>query len=108
MLTITARSPSAPQRRLPARVLAVGLGVGGNGPPRLATNWIADRALNPYRIAEGRPPEAIDEVVVNRGSALAGGLHLGDVTSVQMPARVRGRIVGIATFGTADGLGQAT
>ena len=85
-----------------------GSGVGGNGPPRLATNWIADRGLNPYRIVEGRAPEAIDEVVVNRGAALAGGLHLGDVTSVQMPARVRVRIVGIATFGTADGLGKAT
>src|SRR4051812_9988566 len=38
--------------------------IGGNGPPRLAGNWITDADLNPYELDEGRVPEAADEVVV--------------------------------------------
>src|SRR5207248_1287951 len=43
--------------------------LGGNGPPRLAANWIADPDLNPYQLAEGRAPQAPDEVVINKGAA---------------------------------------
>jgi putative ABC transport system permease protein len=82
--------------------------IGGNGPPRLAGSWITDPDLNPYRLVEGRAPEAPDEVVVNRGAAEAGDLELGDTTTVQVPAPVDVEIVGIATFGDADGLGQTT
>jgi putative ABC transport system permease protein len=85
-----------------------GKAVGGTGPPRLAGNWIADSALNPYRIVEGRPPQADDEVVINRGAAKAGHLSIGDTTTVQTPAPVTVRIVGIATYGSADGEGQTT
>ena len=31
-----------------------GEAVGGNGPPRMAGNWITDPGLNPYRLVEGR------------------------------------------------------
>jgi len=82
--------------------------VGGIGPPRLAGNWITDPELNPYRIVDGRAPEAADEVVVNRGAADDGDLHVGDTTIVQTPDPVTVRIVGIATYGDADGLGQTT
>lgn len=85
-----------------------GSAIGGNGPPRLAGSWVTDPALNPYRLAEGRAPRADDEVVVNRGAADAGNLHVGDVTTLQSPQPVRVRIVGIATFGDASGLGQTT
>ncbi len=30
--------------------------LGGNGPPTQGGNWIADDALNPYDLAEGRAP----------------------------------------------------
>jgi putative ABC transport system permease protein len=43
-----------------------GEAVGGNGPPRLAGNWITDPELNPYRLVEGRAPHADDEVVARR------------------------------------------
>ncbi|MGZ4305892.1 MAG: ABC transporter permease, partial [Solirubrobacteraceae bacterium] len=37
--------------------------------PRLATSWVADPALNPYRIVQGHPPESDQEVVINRAAA---------------------------------------
>jgi putative ABC transport system permease protein len=46
--------------------------------------------------------------VINRGAADDGNLRVGDTTTVQTPAPVPVRIVGIATFGSADGLGQTT
>lgn len=82
--------------------------IGGNGPPRIASSWIADRSLNPYQLVEGRAPQADDEVVINRGAAQAGNLHIGDVTTVETPAPVRVRVVGIATFAGSDGFGTAT
>ena len=87
---------------------ADGEAVGGNGPPRVAGTWIADPELNPYRLVEGRAPRAAGEVVVNRGAAEEGGLAVGDRTTVQTPEPVPVTIVGIATFGAADGLGRVT
>jgi putative ABC transport system permease protein len=87
---------------------ADGKAVGGNGPPRVAGTWITDPDLNPYRLVEGQPPRADDEVVVNRGAAKAGHLAVGDTTTVQTPEPVRVTIVGVATFGEADGFGQST
>lgn len=87
---------------------ADGDAIGGNGPPRLAGNWITTPELNPYELAEGREPEAPDEVVINRGAAEDGGLSVGDRTVLQLPAPVEVTIVGISTFGGADGLGETT
>ncbi|HJV08273.1 MAG TPA: ABC transporter permease, partial [Acidimicrobiales bacterium] len=85
-----------------------GEAVGGNGPPRLAGNWITDTELNPYKLVEGRAPATPDEVVLNRGAAEAGKLKVGDTAIVQTPEPVTVTIVGIATFGSEDGLGQVT
>jgi putative ABC transport system permease protein len=85
-----------------------GRAIGGNGPPTRAANWVTDTALNPYRIVAGRPPQADDEVVVNRGAAKSGHLQLGDTTTLLTPQPVRARIVGITTYGTADGFGPST
>ena len=87
---------------------ADGEAVGGNGPPRLAGNWITDTELNPYKLVEGRAPATTEEVVVNRGAAEAGGLKVGDTATVQTPEPVPVTVVGIATFGDEDGLGQVT
>lgn len=79
------------------------------GPPTLGTTWVADRALNPFRIFEGRPPAAAAEVVIDRATAKAGDLHVGDRTTLltqKPPAQVT--IVGIALFGAADGPGGAS
>jgi putative ABC transport system permease protein len=82
--------------------------VAGNGPPTQAANWVSDASLNPYRLAQGRAPAADDEVVINRGAAKAGKLHLGDTTTLLTPKPVIVRIVGLSTFGTADGFGSVT
>src|SRR5918996_4349334 len=82
--------------------------LGGNGPPTLVGNWVENRELNPYRLVEGRAPRAPDEVVINRGAAEDGDLRVGDTTTVEVPEPVTVEIVGIATFGSADGLGPTT
>lgn len=79
--------------------------IGGGGPPTLARNWIDDVELNPFRIADGRGPRADGEVVIDRATAEAGDLAVGDTTVVRTPDPVEVRIVGIATFGAADGMG---
>ena len=73
-----------------------------------AANWVSDPALNPYRLVEGHAPRADDEVVINRGAAKSGHLTIGSTTTLLTPQPLRVRIVGIATFGTADGFGPGT
>ncbi|MGQ7747678.1 ABC transporter permease [Streptomyces sp. WC2508] len=87
---------------------ADGKTIGGQGPPTLAGNWIDDPELNPYRLAAGRAPAAPGEVVINRGAADRGGLRIGDTTVLRTPDPVHVRIVGLATFGGQDGMGQVT
>ena len=82
--------------------------IGGNGPPTQAANWVGDPALNSYRLIAGHAPRADDEVVINRGAATTGHLALGATTTLLTPQPVRVHIVGIATFGTADGFGPGT
>jgi putative ABC transport system permease protein len=85
-----------------------GEAVGGNGPPRMAGNWVDDPDLNPYRLVDGRAPAADDEVVVNRGALDASGYHLGDRVTVQMPQPVEVTVVGVSEFGDQEGLGDVT
>jgi putative ABC transport system permease protein len=85
-----------------------GTRIGGDGPPTVATNWIDDPTLNPYHLAEGRAPEGSNEVVIDRGAAEDGDLHVGDRTTVLTPAPVEVKVVGIATFGDEDSLGPTT
>ncbi|MFE7705039.1 ABC transporter permease [Streptomyces sp. NPDC057486] len=82
--------------------------IGGQGPPTVAGNWIQDPKLNPYKLAEGRAPSRSGEVVVNRGTAARGGLKIGDTTVLRTPDPVRVTVVGLATFGGEDGMGQVT
>jgi putative ABC transport system permease protein len=85
-----------------------GQAIGGNGPPQLAGSWTTDAALNPYRLVAGRAPEGDGEVVVNRGTADKGGLRIGDRTTLLTPEPLPVTIVGLATFGDAEGLGGVT
>jgi putative ABC transport system permease protein len=82
--------------------------IGGQGPPTMAGNWIEDDSINPYSIAEGRAPQTSDEVVIDRGSAEKGDLHVGDKTTVRVPDPVEVTVVGIATFGESDSAGGVT
>jgi putative ABC transport system permease protein len=82
--------------------------IGGNGPPTEAANWVSDPALNPYRLVAGHAPQADDEVVINWGAAKTGHLALGMTTTLLTPQPLRVHVVGITTFGTADGFGPGT
>jgi putative ABC transport system permease protein len=82
--------------------------LGGNGPPTTAGNWIADDALNPYDLAEGRAPEAPGEVVIDKAAAEQGDLTVGDETTVRTPDPIPVTIVGLARFGEADSQGPVT
>ncbi|MBB5935380.1 FtsX-like permease family protein [Streptomyces zagrosensis] len=82
--------------------------VGGQGPPTLAGNWITDEELGAYQLADGRAPRAPGEAVINRGAAKTGDLDIGDSTVLRTPQPVKIKIVGIATFGGEDGMGQVT
>ncbi|AXK32024.1 ABC transporter substrate-binding protein [Streptomyces armeniacus] len=82
--------------------------VGGGGPPTMAGNWVTDRELNPYDLAEGHAPRASGEIVINRGAAESGGLEVGDRTTLRTPEPVEVEIVGLATFGGEDGMAETT
>lgn len=82
--------------------------IGGEGPPTLAGNWIDDKELNAYQLAEGRAPAKSGEVVINRGAAESGDLKVGDTTTLRTPDPVQVTIVGLATFGGEDGMAQTT
>jgi putative ABC transport system permease protein len=82
--------------------------VGSFGPPTLGGNWVPVPGLNPYRLAEGRAPEAEGEVVIDRASSESAGLAIGDRTAVLTPARVEVTVVGLATFGDHSNLGGTT
>jgi putative ABC transport system permease protein len=87
---------------------ADGKPVGTNGPPRTAGNWIPDSNLNPYHLVAGRAPQADDEVVLNKGAADSGGLRIGGKVLVQTPTPVTFTVVGLAGFGSEDGIGGET
>ena len=82
--------------------------LGGNGPPTIASNWVTDPEVNPFKLAQGRAPERAGEVVIDKATAKDGDLHLGDTTTVRLPQPIEVTIVGIARFGTSDGMAGAT
>ena len=82
--------------------------VGGNGPPTIAGNWIADDNLNPYDLAEGRAPEAPGEMIIDKAAAESGDLAVGDTTTIRTPDPIEVTVVGLATFGNADSQGPLT
>lgn len=58
-----------------------------------------------YRMAEGRPPEADDEVALNVAAASDAGYELGDEVTVLLPeGRTRYRLVGTFRFREADSI----
>jgi putative ABC transport system permease protein len=87
------------------------IGDPGMGAPTFGRNWTTTPKLNAFRIAEGHAPEADNEVVIDRGAAKKGDLHVGDRVKIIVPKADPQELdlVGIATFGTADSpLGATT
>lgn len=82
--------------------------IGGGGPPQFGSEWITVDALNPWRLTDGRAPDAPEEVVIDRASARQGDLEVGDTTQVFTPEPLDVTIVGVAKYGTADSPGPLT
>ncbi len=79
------------------------LGDPENGAPTLGGNWNPTPQLNAFTVVQGAPPQAPDEVVIDKQSAKDGNLAVGDTTTVLVqgpPQKVR--ISGIVKFGSAD------
>jgi putative ABC transport system permease protein len=73
------------------------------GPPTFGANWTDSPDLNPFRIADGRAPEADDEIVIDKASADTTGYVPGDTVPVEARDGVKDyTLVGTARFGTAD------
>src|SRR5215472_12417951 len=79
------------------------IGNPGSGAPTLGGNWNTVSRLNPFALVAGHPPQAPNQVVIDKKSAADGHLAVGDPTTVLVngpPQHVT--ISGIVTFGTAD------
>jgi ABC-type lipoprotein release transport system permease subunit len=83
--------------------------VSTGGAPNFGFNWTDETWANPYRIAEGTPPQADDQVVIDRGIAKKGKLHVGEEMQVLSAAGSEPfTISGIATFGSVDSAAGST
>lgn len=97
-----------PQIEGVAQILnSAGEPMGGDGPPTFGGGW-SDSSLNPFRLTDGRSPTAPGEVVIDQGTAKAGGLKIGSHTTVLAPSAVQVTIVGIAAVADVESLGGAT
>lgn len=77
--------------------------IGGSNSPTFGEAWNPETRLNPFTIAEGRPPQSDDEVAVDRNTALVGKLTVGsDVGILTLSGRETYRLVGLTRFGGAD------
>jgi len=86
-----------------------GKAIGGNGPPTFGLGWDPNPKVNQFHIVTGRPPEHADEIVIDRHTADAGSLKVGDrVTVLTAKQPQKYSIVGTARFGTADSLAGAS
>ncbi len=82
--------------------------VGGDGPPTIGTTWIDDPRLQSFEIADGRAPVGANEVVIDRGTADKAHLHVGDRTTVRVPAVIPVTVVGIAQLPSGASMGGVT
>ncbi|MDQ1508633.1 MAG: putative transport system permease protein [Actinomycetota bacterium] len=86
------------------------IGNPGQGAPALGFGWNPVKQLNQFNLVPGgHPPRNADEIVIDKGSADKGHLHVGETVKVLtgLPPKDY-KIVGIARFGTADNLAGAS
>ena len=83
--------------------------IGGNGPPTFGVGWDPNPRINQFRLVSGRPPQANDEIAIDKQSADKGHLKVGDqVTVLTTQAPRKYHLVGVAKFGTVDSLAGAS
>ena len=73
------------------------------GPPTLLESWIDGQPPHAYEVADGRGPEADDEMALNVAAANDGDFEVGDtVTLVTQLGSKEYTLVGTVLFGTAE------
>lgn len=86
-----------------AKLVVDGSSVGTGTASDVGRNWIANSALNPFRLASGRPPTEVGEIVVDQSLANVANVVPGDVVQVLTATGMHdAAITGIATFASAD------
>ncbi|MDY7088556.1 MAG: FtsX-like permease family protein [Actinomycetota bacterium] len=86
-----------------AKLAVDGSSVGTGTANDVGRNWVADPALNPFRLTSGREPVEVGEIVIDRSLADDAGVAPGDVVQVLTATGMHDATVsGIATFGSAD------
>lgn len=82
---------------------------GGFGPPTIVGTWIADEDMASYQVANGRAPEADDEIIIDRAAVDKADLAVGDEVTLATPSgNETFTLVGTSRFGNADSAGGAT
>ncbi len=71
------------------------------------SSW-APEPVGAFTVRSGRAPEAAGEVVLDVATAAAAGVEVGDTVAVLTDLRTDLEVVGLAGFGDADGLPNAT
>jgi putative ABC transport system permease protein len=73
------------------------------GPPTFGRNWI-DSPAYPYKVTEGRAPTKDGEMVISRILSKKGSFKVGDDVKIAVGDKPETfKVVGVATFGSADG-----
>ena len=71
--------------------------------PQFGSNWPSAPDMNPYDLAEGKPPTGPTGAVIDKGSAEKGDIAVGDTIRVQtLGGTTELDVVGIATFSGSD------
>ena len=91
-----------------ASVAFEGKVLGQDGPPKFGASW-TDSEGSPWTLYAGRGAEGPGEVVLDRASAKAAGIEVGDIVSVTGLRQPRNfAVVGIALFAGNDTSGGAS
>ena len=71
----------------------------------IGRNWIADEAMNPLDLVDGRAPESEGEIALDAALLREAEASLGDTVGLDTPAgRIEAKIVGITAFGDDDAI----
>ena len=82
--------------------------LGQDGPPKFAGVWTGSES-SPWALAEGVAPTTASQVVLDRKSAKAAGVKVGDPVTITTTGAPRDfTVVGIATFAGSDSSGGAS
>jgi putative ABC transport system permease protein len=84
--------------------------VGMLGPPKLGVDYSETEGISPLRVVEGRAPEGVDEVAIDRRTVDQGDLVVGEPVEIIRPSGepVRPTLVGVMEFGENGNLAGAT